>query len=65
MSINENPNILSDYDLIETLGAGTFSEVKLGINKITKEKVAIKMLDKDKIKKRNTYVKNFLSYKYY
>ena len=53
MSINENPNILSDYDLIETLGAGTFSEVKLGINKITKEKVAIKMLDKDKINNEN------------
>ncbi len=53
MSVNENPNILSDYDLIETLGAGTFSEVKLGINKITKEKVAIKMLDKDKINNEN------------
>ena len=33
----------------EPIGKGTFSTVKLGINKETKEKVAIKILDKKKI----------------
>jgi serine/threonine protein kinase len=32
-----------------TLGEGTFGKVKLGIHTITKEKVAIKILEKDKI----------------
>jgi serine/threonine protein kinase len=36
--------------LIEkTLGEGTFGKVKLGIHTITKEKVAIKILEKSKI----------------
>ena len=38
-----------DYMIKETIGKGTFSKVKLGINKITGEKVAIKILDKTKI----------------
>ena len=42
-------DFLSDYQIKETIGKGTFSEVKLGINKITKEKVAIKILKKKKI----------------
>ena len=37
------------YETTETIGNGTFSEVKLGIDKETKEKVAIKILDKNKI----------------
>ena len=41
--------LLSDYIIKETIGKGTFSIVKLGINKITKEKVAIKILKKNKI----------------
>ena len=40
---------LSDYQIKETIGKGTFSVVKLGINKTTKEKVAIKILKKKKI----------------
>ena len=43
-------DFLSDYKIKETIGKGTFSIVKLGINKITKEKVAIKILKKKKIK---------------
>ena len=39
----------ADYIIKETIGKGTFSKVKLGINKITGEKVAIKILDKSKI----------------
>ena len=38
-----------DYIIKETIGKGTFSKVKLGLNKITGEKVAIKILDKSKI----------------
>ena len=43
-------NILYDYTVKETIGIGTFSKVKLGIKKATGEKVAIKILDKSKIK---------------
>ena len=39
-------DFLSDYNIKETIGKGTFSIVKLGINKKTKEKVAIKILKK-------------------
>ena len=54
MNINEDhPNILSQYELKYTIGKGTFSKVKLGINKQTKEKVAIKILEKSKIKNLN------------
>ena len=42
-------DFLSDYSIKETIGKGTFSIVKLGINKKTKEKVAIKILKKKKI----------------
>ena len=42
-------NFLSDYIILQTIGKGTFSVVKLGINKKTKEKVAIKILKKKKI----------------
>ena len=38
-----------DYIIKQTIGKGTFSKVKLGINKLTGEKVAIKILDKSKI----------------
>ena len=41
--------LIGDYILKHTIGKGTFSRVKLGINKITREKVAIKILDKKKI----------------
>ena len=47
----KNDDFLSDYEIKETIGKGTFSIVKLGINKITNEKVAIKILKKKKIKK--------------
>ena len=42
-------DFLSDYSIKETIGKGTFSKVKLGINKQTNEKVAIKILKKKKI----------------
>ena len=33
--------ILNDYDIVTTLGEGNFGKVKLGIHKMTKEKVRI------------------------
>ena len=47
----KNNDFLSDYEIKETIGKGTFSIVKLGINKITNEKVAIKILKKKKMQK--------------
>ena len=60
--------ILSEYDIKQTIGKGTFSIVKLGIKKSTQEKVAIKILEKSKIinkedlqrvKREITLLKNF------
>ena len=50
-------NILNDYQIKETIGKGTFSKVKLGINKSTGEKVAIKILDKRKIMTRDDQIR--------
>ena len=52
-----NQNILYDYTIKETIGTGTFSKVKLGINKSTGEKVAIKILDKRKIKNKTDQIR--------
>jgi len=50
-------NILNEYQIKETIGKGTFSKVKLGINKSTGEKVAIKILDKRKILTRDDQIR--------
>ena len=42
-------NILEIYNITDVLGEGSFSVVKLGINKITQEKVAVKIMDKKKM----------------
>ena len=41
---------LANYNFIKTIGEGTFGKVKLALHKITKEQVAIKILEKKKIK---------------
>ena len=46
----ENPVILKDYILIKDIGEGNFGKVKLAKLKSTKEKFAIKILDKEKLK---------------
>jgi serine/threonine protein kinase len=46
-------NNLGDYIISETIGKGTFSKVKLGMNKTTKEKVAIKIIEKANIKEKD------------
>lgn len=43
-------NDMRQYEIGDQIGEGTFGKVKLAIHKITNEKVAIKMLDKHKIK---------------
>jgi serine/threonine protein kinase len=40
---------ISHFLIDKTLGEGTFGKVKLGIQTITNEKVAIKILEKNKI----------------
>ena len=50
-------NILYEYTIKETIGKGTFSKVKLGINKSTGEKVAIKILEKSKIRTKSDTIR--------
>ena len=42
-------DIFDIYSIKEELGAGSFSYVKLGINKFTNQKVAVKIMDKKKM----------------
>ena len=44
---------IGDYIIKKTIGSGTFSTVKLGVHRITQKKVAIKILDKNKIESRD------------
>ena len=44
-----NSQTIGDYIIKRTIGRGTFSKVKLGVNKATNQKVAIKILEKSKI----------------
>ena len=48
--INILKNDINQYQLKEIIGEGMFGKVKLAIHLITKEKVAIKIFDKSKIK---------------
>ena len=41
--------IHDEYEIKDIIGIGTFGEVKLAVNKKTKEKVAIKIIDKEKM----------------
>lgn len=41
------------YEIGNTLGQGSFGKVKLATNTETKQQVAIKILDKEKIQKQN------------
>ena len=46
----DSKKIIDEYLIKDTIGKGTFSTVKLGEHIKTKQKVAIKILNKDKIK---------------
>lgn len=41
---------IGDYIIGETLGSGTFGKVKVGIHRSTGVKVAVKIVNRDKIK---------------
>ena len=55
--MNKENLTLTEYDIKGVLGKGTFSKVKLGINKITREKVAIKIIDKQLFLNKNNYIR--------
>lgn len=40
------PEIIENYEILETLGSGGFAKVKLGRHRLSKIKVAIKIMDK-------------------
>jgi serine/threonine protein kinase len=50
---NDKEVLIGDYIIKKTIGTGTFSEVKLGVHRITQKKVAIKILDKNKIESKD------------
>ena len=54
---NKNKEVLSEYNIIKLIGSGSFSIVKLGENKITKEKVAIKIIQKTQITNQNDLIR--------
>jgi 5'-AMP-activated protein kinase catalytic alpha subunit len=43
------PKSIGNYIIQRSIGEGTFGKVKLGIHILTNEKVAVKVLEKDKI----------------
>ena len=62
VSYNNSPNsrsrkrskkMVGQYELSQLLGEGAWGKVRLGTHKVTKEKVAIKIIDKEKIRKEN------------
>ena len=48
---------IGNYEIKKTLGEGTFGKVKLGIYLPTKEKMAIKILEKKKIKDKDDKIR--------
>jgi 5'-AMP-activated protein kinase catalytic alpha subunit len=42
-------SLIGNYFLQKTIGEGTFGKVKLGIHTLTGEKVAVKILEKERI----------------
>ncbi|KAI8804419.1 kinase-like domain-containing protein [Cladochytrium replicatum] len=40
---------LGNYELLKTIGEGSFARVKLGIHRLTNQQVAVKIIDKEKL----------------
>ncbi|KAJ1533643.1 MAP microtubule affinity-regulating kinase 1, partial [Nowakowskiella sp. JEL0078] len=40
---------LGNYELLKTIGEGSFAKVKLAIHRLTNQKVAVKIIDKEKL----------------
>ena len=47
------PKVIGNYELHKTLGEGSFGRVKYAIHLLTNDAVAIKVLEKEKVKKQN------------
>ena len=47
--VSRYPEVEEYYDLHETLGSGGFAKVKLGVHKLTGEKVAVKIMNKKQL----------------
>lgn len=53
---DQNPSI-GNYYILKTIGIGSSAKVKLGEHKVTKTKVAIKVMKKSKIEKNQSFLK--------
>lgn len=51
INIVKQKKVSEEYEIKDLLGEGAFGQVKLALNKTTKEKVAIKILNKEKLSK--------------
>jgi len=58
---NNSTQFFKKYELGKVLGTGAFSEVKLAINKQTKEKFAVKIIDKSKCKGKENMIDTEIS----
>ncbi|KAJ3039777.1 MAP microtubule affinity-regulating kinase 1 [Rhizophlyctis rosea] len=45
----ERHRYVGNYEILKTIGEGSFAKVKLGVHRLTGEKVAIKVIDKDRL----------------
>ena len=52
---NNNKDKLSKYEIGEEIGKGAYAKVKIATNKITKEKFAIKIYEREKNEKEIKY----------
>ena len=51
MPAEDYSELFEFFNLKETIGSGGFAKVKLGVHLLTKEKVAIKIVDKNSVGK--------------
>ena len=57
MSLEFKNIMLANYKIIKIIGKGTFSTVKLALDRETGEKIAIKILEKNKIKNKRDFIR--------